>query len=121
MQNEALCPIETSEHRRIGNRFRRIQFTPDLLPTDATGSKIYREQTATFDFQPGPIFGNLVLADEINRARPWRPHRRQTTHFHDSIPRRAREQDPIPGSLSYRVTQPECFPGTLHSVGNAAG
>jgi MoxR-like ATPase len=48
--------------------FSRVQFTPDLLPSDVTGSEIYHEQTGTFDFQPGPIFGNLVLADEINRA-----------------------------------------------------
>lgn len=52
----------------VESEFRRIQFTPDLLPSDVTGSEIYREQTATFEFQPGPIFGNLVLADEINRA-----------------------------------------------------
>jgi len=52
----------------IESEFRRIQFTPDLLPSDVTGSEIYREQTGSFDFQPGPIFGNLVLADEINRA-----------------------------------------------------
>jgi MoxR-like ATPase len=52
----------------VESEFRRVQFTPDLLPSDVTGSEIYREQTTTFDFQPGPIFGNLVLADEINRA-----------------------------------------------------
>jgi len=52
----------------VESEFRRIQFTPDLLPSDVTGSEIYREQTTSFDFQPGPIFGNLVLADEINRA-----------------------------------------------------
>ena len=52
----------------IDSEFRRVQFTPDLLPSDVTGSEIYREQTGTFDFQPGPLFGNLVLADEINRA-----------------------------------------------------
>lgn len=54
--------------RLIESDFSRVQFTPDLLPSDVTGSEIYREQTATFEFQPGPIFGNLVLADEINRA-----------------------------------------------------
>lgn len=54
--------------RLVESEFRRVQFTPDLLPSDVTGSEIYREQTASFDFQPGPIFGNLVLADEINRA-----------------------------------------------------
>ena len=52
----------------VESEFRRVQFTPDLLPSDVTGSEIYREQTTSFDFQPGPIFGNLVLADEINRA-----------------------------------------------------
>ncbi|KAA5547288.1 AAA domain-containing protein [Roseiconus nitratireducens] len=54
--------------RLVESEFGRVQFTPDLLPSDVTGSEIYREQTATFDFQPGPIFGNLILADEINRA-----------------------------------------------------
>lgn len=48
--------------------FHRIQFTPDLLPADVTGTDIYRPETGSFDFQPGPIFHNLVLADEINRA-----------------------------------------------------
>lgn len=48
--------------------FHRIQFTPDLLPADVTGTEIYRPQSGTFDFQPGPIFHNLILADEINRA-----------------------------------------------------
>ncbi|MCR9293679.1 MAG: MoxR family ATPase [bacterium] len=52
----------------LDSDFSRVQFTPDLLPSDVTGSEIYHEQTASFDFQPGPIFGNLVLADEINRA-----------------------------------------------------
>jgi MoxR-like ATPase len=54
--------------RLVESEFRRVQFTPDLLPSDVTGSEIYREQNGSFDFQPGPIFGNLVLADEINRA-----------------------------------------------------
>jgi MoxR-like ATPase len=48
--------------------FHRIQFTPDLLPGDVTGTEIYRPQEASFHFQKGPIFHNLVLADEINRA-----------------------------------------------------
>ena len=48
--------------------FQRIQFTPDLLPSDITGTEIYRPETSTFHFQNGPIFHNLVLADEINRA-----------------------------------------------------
>ena len=48
--------------------FHRIQFTPDLLPADLTGTDIYRPQTSDFQFQPGPLFHNLLLADEINRA-----------------------------------------------------
>ncbi|MBK1880926.1 AAA family ATPase [Luteolibacter pohnpeiensis] len=52
----------------IESSFGRIQFTPDLLPSDVTGSDIYREPTASFEFQQGPIFSNLILADEINRA-----------------------------------------------------
>ncbi|MFG0289555.1 MAG: AAA family ATPase [Rhodopirellula sp. JB044] len=52
----------------IESEFSRVQFTPDLLPSDVTGSEIYREQTGDFEFQSGPIFGNLILADEINRA-----------------------------------------------------
>ena len=50
--------------------FARIQFTPDLLPADVTGSSIYRQGDGTFEFRPGPVFTNLLLADEINRAPP---------------------------------------------------
>ncbi len=52
----------------IESEFSRVQFTPDLLPSDVTGSEIYREHNGSFEFQPGPLFGNLILADEINRA-----------------------------------------------------
>jgi len=52
----------------LAAKMSRIQFTPDLLPADVTGSEIYEEKTATFRFDEGPIFANLVLADEINRA-----------------------------------------------------
>jgi MoxR-like ATPase len=51
-------------------RFQRIQFTPDLMPSDVTGSSIYNQRTGDFEFRPGPIFANLLLADEINRAPP---------------------------------------------------
>jgi MoxR-like ATPase len=53
---------------RIEGDFHRLQFTPDLLPGDLTGTEMYRPQTGEFEFQRGPIFHNLVLADEINRA-----------------------------------------------------
>ncbi len=52
----------------VAGTFQRIQFTPDLLPTDVTGTEIYRAQTGEFTFEHGPIFHNLILADEINRA-----------------------------------------------------
>jgi MoxR-like ATPase len=48
--------------------FHRIQFTPDLLPADLTGTEVFRAETGTFEFRPGPVFRSLVLADEINRA-----------------------------------------------------
>jgi MoxR-like ATPase len=53
-----------------GLGFGRIQFTPDLMPSDVTGSSIYNQRTTDFEFRPGPIFTNLLLADEINRAPP---------------------------------------------------
>ncbi len=53
---------------RIEGDFQRIQFTPDLLPGDLTGTDIYRPETGSFEFQRGPLFHNLVLADEVNRA-----------------------------------------------------
>lgn len=59
--------IKTLSQAIEGN-FHRIQFTPDLLPSDVTGTDIYRPEQNRFEFQPGPIFHNLVLADEINRA-----------------------------------------------------
>ena len=54
----------------IQANFKRIQFTPDLLPTDITGSSIYNQTTGDFKFIPGPVFANIVLADEINRSSP---------------------------------------------------
>jgi MoxR-like ATPase len=56
--------------RSVRCTFSRIQCTPDLLPADVTGTSIYRQQTATFEFRKGPIFANVVLADEINRTTP---------------------------------------------------
>ncbi|MFQ5872293.1 MAG: AAA family ATPase [Dehalococcoidia bacterium] len=54
----------------LGCTFRRIQCTPDLLPSDITGTYIYNQKTGDFEFRPGPIFAQVVLADEINRATP---------------------------------------------------
>jgi MoxR-like ATPase len=54
----------------IGGTFRRIQCTPDLLPSDITGSSVFNQKDLSFEFIPGPIFANVVLADEVNRATP---------------------------------------------------
>ncbi len=56
--------------RSVGSSFKRIQFTPDLLPSDVTGVNVYNQQLGTFEFRPGPIVAQMVLADEINRATP---------------------------------------------------
>lgn len=54
----------------LKSEFNRIQFTPDMLPSDVTGVSIYNQQSKSFEFRPGPIMANIVLADEINRATP---------------------------------------------------
>ena len=54
----------------VGGTFRRIQCTPDLLPSDITGSSVFNQKDVTFEFVPGPIFANVVLADEVNRTTP---------------------------------------------------
>ena len=54
----------------LGGQFKRLQCTPDLLPNDVTGVSIFNQQTGEFEFRPGPIFVNILLADEINRATP---------------------------------------------------
>src|ERR1700682_3383132 len=56
--------------RSVGCSFKRIQFTPDLLPSDVTGVSIYNQKTGEFEFRPGPVMAQIVLADEINRATP---------------------------------------------------
>src|SRR6516225_7776240 len=56
--------------RSVGSVFKRLQCTPDLLPTDVTGVSVFNQKTAEFEFRPGPIFAQTLLADEINRATP---------------------------------------------------
>jgi MoxR-like ATPase len=56
--------------KTMGGEFRRIQFTPDLLPSDLTGIHFYNQKESEFEFRPGPLFAGMVLADEINRATP---------------------------------------------------
>jgi MoxR-like ATPase len=56
--------------RSVGASFKRLQCTPDLLPTDVTGVSVFNQKTTEFEFRPGPIFAQTVLADEINRTTP---------------------------------------------------
>lgn len=56
--------------KSLGCKFKRVQCTPDLLPTDVTGTSIFNQKTAEFEFRPGPVFTQVLLADEINRATP---------------------------------------------------
>ncbi len=62
--------LSKSLAKSLSCRFARIQFTPDLMPSDITGSSVYQPSTGEFQFQPGPVFTNILLADEINRATP---------------------------------------------------
>lgn len=62
--------LARSLSRALGCSFRRIQFTPDLLPADITGTPVYSQRTGEFEFRKGPLFANVVLADEVNRGTP---------------------------------------------------
>ena len=67
---EAKTMLARALARSVGCTFKRVQCTPDLLPTDVSGASIFNQKTAEFEFRPGPIFAQVVLADEINRATP---------------------------------------------------
>ena len=71
--------------RSVGCTFKRVQCTPDLLPTDITGVSVFNQKTAEFEFRPGPIFAQTVLADEINRATPRTQSAALTTGLRSSI------------------------------------
>ncbi len=88
----------------IEGEFHRIQFTPDLLPSDVTGTEIYRAQDQSFEFQKGPIFHNLILADEINRA----PAKVQSALLEAMAERQVsygRQTFPLPGLFLVMATQ----------------
>jgi MoxR-like ATPase len=88
----------------LGAKFSRIQFTPDLLPGDLTGTRIYRPETGTFETERGPVFANLVLADEINRA----PAKVQSALLEAMQERQVtlgRESFPLPSPFMVLATQ----------------
>jgi hypothetical protein len=83
--------------RSVSCTFRRVQCTPDLLPTDVTGGAIFNQKTSEFEFRPGPIFSQVVLADEINRATP-----RTQAAFLEAM---------AESSVTMKVTQPHAGQG----------
>ena len=78
--------------RSIDCTFKRIQFTPDLLPSDVTGVSVWDRDTSKFVFRAGPVFGNVVLGDEINRASPKTPS--GPPRSHGGAPGHRRRRDP---------------------------
>ena len=103
-----------------GLRFARVQFTPDLMPSDVTGSAIYDQRSGELRFQPGPIFTNVLLGDEINRAPPKTQaalleamQERQVTSEDGTPPARA----PVPGA---RDAEPDRVRGHLPAARGAA-
>lgn len=93
--------------RLINAKFTRIQFTPDLMPSDVIGTNIFNPQTASFQFKPGPVFSNLVLIDEINRA----PAKTQAALFEVMEER----QVTVDGH-SYRMTPPFMIIATQNPI-----
>src|SRR5438270_8416040 len=83
--------------RSIGCTFKRIQFTPDLLPSDVTGTSIYNQKTGNFEFRPGPIMAQIVLAGEINRA---------TTKIRSALLESMEETQVTVDGLSYHLREP---------------
>jgi len=89
---------------RIEADFHRVQFTPDLLPADLTGTDVFRPQSGSFEFEPGPLFHNIVLADEINRA----PAKVQSALLEAMAERQitvGRNTRPLPGLFMVMATQ----------------
>ena len=93
--------------RSIGGEFRRIQFTPDLLPSDLTGINFFNQKTGEFEFRPGPLFAQIILADEINRATP----RSQSALLEVT----EEKQISVDGT-SYRMTEPYMVMATQNPI-----
>ena len=102
--------------RTVGGDFKRIQFTPDLLPSDLTGINFYNQKKGEFEFRPGPLFANMILADEINRATPRTQSAlldRDTKEFTLSAKRVVIAQILVP-SYEYVETRKEEIYAALH-------
>lgn len=99
--------VTKSLARSIDCTFSRIQFTPDILPSDITGIDIYNQKTQEFSFHEGPIFANIVLADEINRATP---------RSQSALLECMEERQVTVGGTTYRLSPPFCVIATQNPV-----
>src|SRR5260370_16587039 len=96
----------------VGGTFRRIQCTPDLLPSDITGSSIFNQKDLTFEFIPGPIFANMVLTDEVNRATPRTQSALLEAMGEGHVTIAAVPPNPDPPSFLLPTPTPAQFPST---------
>jgi len=98
--------------RSVSCSFKRIQFTPDLLPGDVTGISIFDQEKRDFVFKPGPIFANIILGDEINRATPDAV---RAARGHERVPGHHRRYDPSPSDAvpGHRDQNPLEFTGPI--------
>lgn len=91
----------------LGLNYKRIQFTPDLMPADITGTNIYNKETGAFEFQKGPVFTNIVLADEINRATP---------KTQSAMLEAMQEKTVTSGMVTYKLTKPYMVMATQNPI-----
>ncbi|HPH97401.1 MAG TPA: MoxR family ATPase [Anaerolineaceae bacterium] len=91
----------------IGGVFRRVQCTPDLLPNDITGVSVFNQQTSSFEFRPGPLFVNILLADEINRATP---------RTQSALLEAMQEQQVTVDGITYRLPRPFIVMATQNPI-----
>jgi MoxR-like ATPase len=101
--------------RSIDGSFKRVQFTPDLLPADVTGVNVFNQRTDEFEFQPGPVFANVVLGDEINRAPP-KTQSALLEAMEESQVTTDGETRPLPDPFCVIATQNDVEPGQTYEL-----
>ena len=106
--------------RSVGCTFKRLQCTPDLLPTDVTGVSIFNQKTAEFEFRPGPIFAQTLLADEINRATPRTQSALLEAMAERRVTRRRPDLHPQAAVPGHRHAEPHRSRGHLPAAGGPA-
>ena len=105
----------------LGGSFKRIQFTPDLLPNDVTGVSVFNQKTQEFEFRPGPAFSNLLLADEVNRATPRTQSALLESMGEGQVTVGRRVPPPAPPLPGHGHPEPDRVRGHLPPPGGPAG